>query len=83
MSGEMLPSIGPHPYRTAASQLDVCEPQDVSSCTVLVATELFIIAWSLTRIAFCMVRGLDVEGIFALGVVMVAAYAVESSRRAP
>jgi hypothetical protein len=69
----------PHPYRTHERCVNAPRPEAVDLLRAAQYTTLFMVGWSLLRVAVCSVRGLDVEGCFA-AVVLTAA--MSSSVRA-
>ncbi len=64
----------PHPYRIP--ELDAaprpCESGDALRSAQSLA-RVFLLGWSLLRVAVCSVRGLDLEGCAALAVVVAMA----------
>lgn len=61
----------PHPYRTPELGTSPL-PRDADDALrgVLSLTKLFVVGWSLVRVAVCSVRGLDLEGCAALVIVV-------------
>jgi hypothetical protein len=61
----------PHPYRTPEpGATPPCPEGDGALRTTQAVTKLFLVGWSLVRVAVCAVRGLDLEGCAALVVVV-------------
>jgi hypothetical protein len=55
----------PHPYRTPEPYVDAPQPEAVDLLRATRYATLFVVGWSLLRVAVCSVRGLDAEGCFA------------------
>jgi hypothetical protein len=66
-----------HPYRSAARTVEPERPdaKDASG-RALAAAQTFLLGWSLIRAALCAVRGLDLEGLFAVVLVVTTALAL-------
>ncbi len=69
--------LAPHPYRTpdcrlVASQREPIDPLEAA----LSLASLFLIGWSLLRVAFCAKRGLDLDGCLAVTVLIGAVSAL-------
>jgi hypothetical protein len=61
----------PHPYRTPELGAASSRPEaDNALRGAQSLTKLFLLAWSLLRVAVCSARGLDLEGCAALVVVV-------------
>lgn len=63
-----------HPYRTP--ELDGTSPRREPRDALQGAqslTKLFLVSWSLARVAMCSVRGVDIEGWAALVIVVAVA----------
>lgn len=61
----------PHPYRTPElPAAPPCSEGDRALRGAQSLTKLFLVGWSLVRVAICSVRGLDLEGCAALVVVV-------------
>ncbi len=65
--------LAPHPYRSPerCAEAPPAEPLDALRGAQLTA-KVFLLGWSLVRVAVCAVRGLDLEGCAAVVIVVAA-----------
>jgi hypothetical protein len=72
-----------HPYRTPARR-DDAPPRRGRSDPLRAGAAiacLFLLAWSVLRVALCTVRGLDIEGAIAAVIVVTAAVVLVAPSR--